>query len=231
MKRFYKKVSVNPVDGGWQVALDGRAMKTVKGAQQVVPSETLARALHAEWDEQGETIDPASMPLRDMTDYAIDIIGPDPAPAIDELVGYGDTDTLLYRADPDEPLYARQQKVWEPIVSAFEERHGIQFVRVSGIMHRDQNAATLDAMRAVLAQQDKFALAATQIMTNLAASLITGLSAAEPDASALDLWNAASLEEEWQAELWGRDEEAEVRRAKRAADFLKAREFWELSRS
>lgn len=230
MKRFYKKVSANPVDGGWQVALDGRAIRTVKGAPQIVPTEALARALAQEWDAQGETIDPKSMPLRDMTDYAIDMLASDPAPVIEELVGYGDTDTLLYRADPDEPLYARQQEVWEPVVTRFEKRHGIECVRVSGIIHREQPRATLETMRSILLAQDQFALAAIQIMTNLAASLITGLSAADQDADALALWHAASLEEDWQAELWGRDEEAEERRAKREADFLKAREFWALSR-
>ena len=108
MRRFYKQVDVAAANGGWQVTLDGRGVKTVKGLPQIVPTEALARALAAEWDAQGEKIDAQSLPLRDMTDYAIDIVAPDQAAVVEKIVAYGDTDTLLYRADPDEPLYARQ---------------------------------------------------------------------------------------------------------------------------
>lgn len=231
MKRFYKQVSCQAEEGGWQVALDGRAIKTVKGSAQIVPSEALAKAMAAEWDAQGDTIDPKTMPLRDMADYTIDMVAPDTQTLIDKTVSYGDTDTLLYRADPDEPLYARQQEVWEPIVSRFEADHGIAFTRISGIIHRPQSEDTLATLRAVLEGQSPFALTAIEMMTHLAASLITGLSAADVEADALALWEAASLEEEWQAQEWGRDEEAEDRRAKRTRDFLKAREFWELARA
>lgn len=229
MKRFYKDVSVQAAQSGWQVMLDARALKTVKGTAQIVPTEALANALAAEWESQGEKIDPASMPLRDMADYAIDMVSPDPTALIEKTAHYGDTDTLLYRADPDEPLYARQQEVWEPIVCGLEARLGVQFVRISGIIHRPQSDDTLAALRAELTEQSPFALAAIEMMTHLAASLITGLSAANAEADALALWNAANLEEDWQVEQWGRDEEAEERREKRTRDFLKARKFWGLA--
>ena len=44
------------------------------------------------------------------------------------------------------------------------------------------------------------------------------------------LWQAVCLEEEWQADLWGRDWEAEERRARREADFLRACAFARLAR-
>lgn len=229
MKRFYKEVAAAPVDGGWQVTLDGRGIKTVKGAPQIVPSEALALAMAAEWDAQGEKIDPASFVFRDMVDYAIDVVAPDPAALVDKVSTYGDTDTLLYRADPDEPLFARQQEIWEPIVTTFEQRHGIELVRVSGIVHRPQSDAALARLRERLGEQTPFALAATEAMTSLAASLVIGLSALDTsqEDAALTLWQAACLEEEWQADLWGRDYEAEERRAKRQADFLNA---WTMAR-
>ncbi len=233
MKRFYKAVSVHQVAGGWQVTLDGRPVKTVKGAQQIVPTETLARMLAAEWDSQGEKIDPASFVFRDMADYAIDIVAPDRAAAADNLVAYGDTDTLLYRADPDEPLYARQQEVWEPIVAAFEAREEVQLTRVSGIMHKPQAPQAIARLKDRFGAMDGFALAANEAMTSLAASLITALTAAGTDSeqNVHALWAAASLEEEWQADLWGRDEEAEERRAKRAGDFLNAWKFVQSAKS
>ncbi|MEM7703670.1 MAG: ATP12 family protein [Pseudomonadota bacterium] len=230
MKRFYDKVGTCKLESAWQVTLDGRGLKTVQGTPQLLPTQGLAEALANEWDIEGEELDPAAFPMRDMADYAIDIVSHTKVEVAKKLLAFADTDTLLYRADPDEKLYPLQQQVWEPIVSAFEAREGVTFKRVSGIMHVEQDPATMDALRPRLAKLDPFALTALEAMTNLAASLTIGLSALEPDADTGQLWRAASLEEEWQADEWGRDEEAEERRAKRAADFERARLFARLAR-
>lgn len=225
MKRFYEKVASRQHEGAWQVTLDGRGLKTVRGAPQLVPTKALVDELAAEWDIVGEELDPRGFPLRDMTDYAIDVVAKDREALLDKLISYADTDTLLYRADPDEPLYPRQHQMWEPIVTAFEATHSVTLKRVSGVMHTAQDEAALATVRASMSDLDPFALAALETMTSLAASLTIGLSALEPKADPRALWQAASLEEEWQADLWGRDEEAEERRARRAADFERAARF------
>ena len=230
MKRFYKNVTTDKVEGGWQVMLDSRGIKTVKGAPQIAPAKALADALAKEWAVQGEKLDPATFPMRDMADYALDIVTADTATVARKLTAYGDTDTLLYRADPDEALYARQQELWEPIVATFEARESVTLTRVSGIIHRPQSEDTLASLQAKLETLSPFALAGIEAMTSLSSSLVIALSALEADAQALDLWQAASLEEEWQADLWGRDEEAEQRRVKRESDFLRACEFTRLAR-
>lgn len=232
IRRFYKDVTLAQQPGGFQVLLDARGVKTVGGEPQLAPTQALGEALAAEWRRQGEKIDPASLPLRDMADYAIDIVAPDPAAVARGLVAYAETDTLCYRADPDEPLHARQQQVWEPLLAAFEAAHGVTFTRVSGIVHRPQPPATLAALEARLLVLDPFVLAGVEAMAKLAASLVTALAAldATGEEEPLALWQAACLEEEWQAELWGRDWEAEERRARREADFLRACGFARLAR-
>jgi len=223
IRRFYTDVTLGQGPDGWQVLLDGRGVKTVGGAAQAVPTAALGEALAAEWRRQGEHIDPASLPLRDLTDYVIDVVARDPATIADGLISYAETDTLCYRANPDEPLHARQLAVWEPLLSAFEASHGVRLVRVNGILHRRQPPETLERLRRRLQTFDPFTLAGVETMTTLAASLVTALAALdarEDDARAL--WQAACLEEEWQAELWGREEEAEERRALRETAFLRA---------
>lgn len=234
IRRFYKEVTLGEVPGGgWQVLLDGRGVKTVGGAPQVVPTRTLGEALAAEWRRQGEKIDPRSLPLRDMADYAIDMVAPDRGAVAKGLVAYAETDTLCYRADPDEPLHARQQAEWEPLLAAFERAHDLSLVRVSGVLHRPQPAETLGKLEARLRQLDPFVFAGVEAMAKLAASLVTALAAldAAHEEEPLALWRAVSLEEEWQAELWGRDEEAEERRARREADFLRACAFARMARA
>lgn len=234
IRRFYKEVTLAALPGGgWQVMLDSRGVRTVGGKPQIAPTQALGEALAAEWRQQGDRIDPASLPLRDMADYAIDMVAADPAGVARGLIGYAETDTLCYRADPDEPLHARQQVVWEPLLSAFEAAHGIALVRVSGVLHRPQPPAALAVLQARLTALDPFVLAGVEAMTRLAASLVTALAAL--DATHEDepraLWQAVCLEEEWQADLWGRDWEAEERRERREADFLRACAFARLART
>lgn len=226
MKRFWKDVAIGAAENGWQVLLDGRAMRTQGSRRpQIVPTRALADLLAAEWAAQGEDIDPAAFPLRDMADYAIDMVADTRADTIDKLLRYAETDTLCYRADPDEPLWKRQQAVWEPVLATFEAREGVRLERVSGIVHRRQPDATLAALRTRLDAPDSFALSALEVMTSLAASLSVGLSALDPAADAEALWEAAELEEAWQIEQWGSDALAEERRQKRRAAFLRAVSF------
>lgn len=230
MKRFWKDVGVSEAEGGFSVTLDGRALKSQGKRAQVVPYRALAEALAAEWAAQGEEIDPAGFMLRDLADMAIDVIAEDRAGSIAGLLRYAETDTLCYRAEPDEPLHARQIELWEPLLSAAEARWDVHFERVSGVIHRPQAPATLARLKAVLEAKDTFALSALATLTPLSASLVIGLAALEEEADALQLWTAAELEEEWQAELWGREEEAELRRAKRFAAFSAAMQFARLAR-
>lgn len=232
IRRFYKDVTLAEMAGGFQVMLDNRGVKTVGGAAQIAPTRALGEALAAEWARQGDKIDPASLPLRDRADYAIDIVAANPASVARGLIAYAETDTLCYRADPDEPLHARQQGVWEPLLAAFEAAYRITLTRVSGVLHRPQPPETLAALEAKLLSLDPFALTGVEAMTRLAASLVTALAAfdAAHEDEPLALWQAVCLEEEWQADLWGRDWEAEERRARREADFLHACAFARLAR-
>ncbi|WP_284124569.1 ATP12 family chaperone protein [Parerythrobacter aestuarii] len=225
MKRFWKDVSVGETGAGWQVLLDGRPIRTQGKRPQAVPSRTLCEMLAGEWAAQGEKIDPVGFKHRDMADYAIDMIATkvDDIPA--KLQAFFETDTLCYRADPDEPLFKRQQEVWEPIVVAFEAREKVNVERASGIIHKPQNAQARAMIGSRIENMDPFLLAPLFATTSLAASLIIGLTALEDDANPEALWDAASLEEDWQVELWGEDHESTVRRERRLADFRRAMEF------
>ena len=230
MKRFYTACSAVAAGLQWQVQLDGRPVRTQGAQPQLVPSHTLAEALVGEWAAQGEQIDPAGFPLRDLADYAIDIVQPDPGQVADDLLRFAETDTLCYRAEPDEALGIRQRDMWEPLILAAEARLGVRFIRLAGVIHRPQPSETLAALRAEMLRLDAFELAALHTLASLAASLIVGLAALDPAADALALFAASNLEEDWQAELWGKDEAAIVLRARRLAGFCEAARFVNLAR-
>ena len=230
MKRFYRTATSVSRDGGWQVVLDSRPVKTVQGRAQILPSAALGEAMAAEWAAQGEEIDPRTLVLRDLADYALDVVAPDRAAAIAAVLRFAETDTLCYRAEPDEPLAARQDAGWEPLLQAAEARWDIHFERIAGVLHRPQPPATLIRLKAVLEAESTFALAALTTLASLAASLVVGLAALAPGSNPEALWNAANLEEDWQAENWGRDAEADALRALRLAAFVAAHRFAALAR-
>ena len=49
MKRFWKEAAAAPVDGGWQILLDGKPLRTPARAPLVVAGRPLAEAIAAEW--------------------------------------------------------------------------------------------------------------------------------------------------------------------------------------
>lgn len=225
MKRFYREVLVEQVEDGWRVLLDARPVKTQIGEAQLAPTSALADALAAEWREQGQEIDAGKFIFRDLTDYALDSIRPNRAATIAKLLAFAETDTLCYRADPGDALHSRQQEVWEPLVSSLETSEDIRFARVSGIIHHPQSADTLAKLRIRLEAMDDFTLAALQLLASLSASLCIGLAALEDRADSVALWSAANLEQEWQANLWVRDAEAEARLKMRGDEFGNAAKF------
>jgi chaperone required for assembly of F1-ATPase len=229
MKRFYSEVSVAAEGDDWRVLLDGRGIRTPGKRAQAVPRLELAEAMATEWAEQPEELDPKRFVLRDLADFAIDVVAPDRRATIAALLPYAETDTLCYRAEPDAPLHERQLAVWEPLLVAAERRWDIHFERVSGVIHRPQPPATLARMEAVLAAESSFRLAALRTLASLSSSLVIALAAIAPGAELDALWQASELEEEWQAELWGREAEAEARRAARFAAFKAAALFADLS--
>jgi len=225
VKRFYKHVTIEKQGNRWRVMLDGRGIRTPGGGEQLVPTRALAEAMAEEWSGQGEEIDSARFPLRDLADFAIDTVAATRDVLLRELVAYAETDTLCYRAEPGEALHERQMQVWEPLVADAEARWDVHFERTSGVIHRPQPDETLARMEGVLATKSDFSLAALRMLASLSASLLVALAAIEQDANADALWAAANLEEDWQAELWGRDAEAEARRQLRFKAFAMAMRF------
>lgn len=113
-KRFWKETTVESVEGGYGVFLDGRAVKTPAKAALVVPTEAMAEAMAAEWDAQEGEIDPNTMPVTRSANAAIDKVAVQHTEVADMLAEYGGSDLLCYRATSPEELIARQAEGWDP---------------------------------------------------------------------------------------------------------------------
>ncbi|WP_277967809.1 ATP12 family chaperone protein [Sphingomonas echinoides] len=218
MKRFWKHVAVDAERG---IRLDERPLRTPGRVPLVLPTAALAEAVADEWRavEDGQEIDPRAMPLTGLGNAAIDRVGADPALFAAGLAHYGESDLLCYRADSPEDLVARQAAAWDPLLDWARARYDVHIEVATGILHRAQPAVTLARLADAIAARDAFTLAALSPVVTIGGSLIAALALVERAATAEQVWDAVTLDEEYQAERWGRDPLAEAGIAARRRDF------------
>ncbi len=222
-KRFYKCAEMHEEAGVFTLRLDGKQARTPARNSLAVPHPRLAAAIAAEWNFQGEHIDPATMPATRLANTAIDGVAARMQEVRDDILAYAGTDLLCYRAGEPEGLVARQRAAWDPILAWAEERFGGRFVLAEGVMHVPQPAATVAAIAAELAAiGDAFRLAGLHVATTLSGSALIALGLAESAIGVDAAWAAAHVDEDWNISQWGADEEAMRRRARRFADFQAA---------
>ncbi len=223
IKRFYKTASVGETDTGFALLLDGRPTLTPAKAKLVAPTRALAEALAAEWERQGETLTPAEMPLTRLANSALDGVARAMPATIDEIAGYAGADLVCYRALEPEALAARQAAAFDPVLAFAEATLGARFVLSGGIMHVAQPPASLQAVRAAVADYaEPFALTALHALTSLSGSALIALAVARGAMTPEAAWQAAHVDEDFQIERWGVDDEAARRRAARKREFLTA---------
>jgi chaperone required for assembly of F1-ATPase len=229
-RRFYKSATVQPVEGGWGILLDGKSLRSPAKRPFILPTEALAAAIAQEWQAQGEKIEPHSMPLMQFAATAIDQLADHRDALIEEVAGYGRSDLVCYRAEEPPALVLRQEEIWQPLIAWLGERYDIALTVTTGIVAIEQPPHALATFRRVLEGCDLFALTALAGATGSAGSLAIALAMAEGRLSAEEAADAALLDELFQAEKWGLDPEAERRRASIRADLAAANRFHALSR-
>jgi chaperone required for assembly of F1-ATPase len=222
MKRFWTEVAVTGGGGAFGIALDGRPVRTPARAELRLPDEALAEAVADEWRAQQETVDPRSMPLTGLANAAIDRAGPDLA---DSIARYGESDLLYYRADGPPALVARQAELWDPLLQWARQRFDVDFGTGSGVVHIPQPESTLRTLRHAVEALDRFRLAALSPLVTIGGSLVAGLAVVEQAVEPGAAWEAVSVDDQWQLEQWGSDQEAERALEGRRSDFIAAARF------
>ncbi len=225
MKRFWKEAAVVAVEGGFGVTLDGRPLKTPARVTLAVPGRALAEAIATEWMEAGDTVDPRAMPMTGLANAAIDRGGEE---TVDGIVRYAESDQFCYRAEGPTPLVERQAEAWDVLLAWARRRYDVDFATCSGIMHVPQPAETIRKLGHAVAVLDRFRLAALSPLVTIGGSLVAGLAVLERAIPAEAAWEAVSLDERWQLEKWGSDDEAEAALDAKRRDFLAAARFLDL---
>jgi chaperone required for assembly of F1-ATPase len=219
-ERFYRHASVGEA-APFAVLLDARPVKTPAGGALALPSRPLADAVAAEWERQGEHIDPATMPLTRLANSIIDGVATAPAPVAKEVAKYLGSDLVCYRADTPEGLVRAQVRSWDPILMWARESLGARFVLTEGVVFVAQPEHAIAAARKAI-PSDPWRLGAVNVITTLTGSALIALAVALGRLGVDEAWAAAHVDEDWNMAQWGRDELALERRAVRFAEMQAA---------
>ncbi len=227
-KRFWTEARVEEGPGGFAVLLDARPVKTPAKAPLVVPTRALAEAIAAEWDAQERVVRPQTMPVTRAANSAIDTVIPAFGQVVAMLAEYGGSDLLCYRAETPAEFIRRQNLAWDPLLDWAATKLGAPMSVTAGVMHVTQAPESLARLRARLEALDPFRLTAAHDLVSLSGSLVLALALIDGRIGPDDAWALSRLDEDWQAEVWGRDEEAEALGEVRRAAFLQADRFYRM---
>jgi chaperone required for assembly of F1-ATPase len=220
-KRFYAEAGVAEVADGFAVTLDGKPIRTPSGRQVVAPSREIADAIAAEWQAQQELIDPSTMPMTRFANSVITAVVDRVEAVTDDIAKYFQSDLLFYRAGHPEALVAREAAHWDPLLFWAAGTLGAHFILAEGIVHVRQPEAAVAAARAAL-PDDPWSIAALHVITTLTGSALLALAFLRGVLDQDQVWAAAHVDEDWNGEKWGIDEEVAARRAVRLVDFSAA---------
>ena len=228
-KRFWKNVHVFSSETGYFIKLDDKILKTPAKKQMMLPTEALAKKVASEWDEQVEEIDPTTMPFTKSANAALDKVSEQYVEVSTLLSEYGETDLLYYRADSPLELQKRQKNGWDPIVKWAENTFKVQITCGTGIVYIPQNEKLLSETRKKINNLSIFELTAFHDMVSITGSLILGLAIINGRLSAEEAYKLSRIDEQWQLEQWGEDEEAQVASNQKNIAILHSEEFFALS--
>lgn len=219
-KRFYKAASWAEGEDGWNVQLDGRTPVTPAKKKLSVPTEALAKAIAEEWERQESVIDLPNMTLTRLANVAIDRTPLTRDAQIAEVTKYAGTDLVCYLADGPTALRERQEEHFRPLRDWISREFGVTLETTEGLIPQAQPVTSLQAVASHAEKQDDFTLTGLTMGASLLGSAVLAIAVAEGELQAVDAFDMSRIEELWQIEQWGEDDEATAMAAAKRLEAL-----------
>jgi ATP synthase F1 complex assembly factor 2 len=197
-------------EGGFEVTLDGRRLKTPARKHLVLPNLELAHVLAAEWDFQevlsDRGIEPATMPFMTLVSSAIDQADGEPSYYIERILTYLPTDSALFFTTRDDRiLLKKQRKQLIPLVEFVRDIFGIELLTaedgsIGKLIHPSES---IRKFRDIIESLDPFVLSCMHAATIECKSAIIALALLCRRIDMDQARAASRIEEEFQVEIWG----------------------------
>ncbi|MBT8410995.1 MAG: ATPase [Octadecabacter sp.] len=229
-KRFWTDVNVAEDAAGFAICLDARPVKTPAKAPLIVPTRRMAEAVAMEWTKVDTVVDPNVMPFTRSANAAIDKVAVQFDEVAELIAAYGGSDLLCYRAENPTDLVARQAEAWDPLLAWTVEEYGAELRPTAGVMPVDQPREAVAALAAKVYAVTPFELTALHDLVAMSGSLVIGLAVAAERLDPDTAWALSRIDEQWQIDQWGEDEEAAATARIKQSAFNHAAAFYQMSK-
>ena len=223
-RRFYEEASVAAKDNGFVVKLDSHELKTPAKAPLILPTEEMAQLVADDWAAQEETIDSSQMLFMRLVSTAQDRVSTVIDETAEAFAAYGMSDLLCYRADNPQRLVDRQAEAWDPLLEWARSRYDMSFEVTTGVLPVSQPIDN-EARLAAIAGRDAYRLTGLAHVSALLGSAILTLALDEAHIDAEQAYQLAFLDDLYQIDEWGSDEEAEQRLEKIALEIQQSARY------
>ncbi|XP_068099655.1 ATP synthase mitochondrial F1 complex assembly factor 2 [Hyperolius riggenbachi] len=203
-KKFYEHVSISQGEGGFEINLDRRKLRTPQGKVFAVPSEPLAIAVANEWDSQKDFLKFYTMHLTTLCNTALD--NPtlrDKEQLIRASLKFLETDTICYRVEEPPGLVELQKNEWDPVLDWAEKRYNVVIGSSTSILGPSIPPETRETFHRHLASYNSWALLGIEFITVQLKSMILSLALIDRLLTVERAVLLSRLEEEYQIQRWG----------------------------
>ena len=224
-RRTWKKTTIKKVGPTFEVFLDDKDLITPKKNKISLPTRKLAVKIAEEWARQKDEIDPSQMPYTRLVNSAIDKVRRNYEAVVSDLLSYGETDLLCYRTKSPQDLVSRQNKLWDPVLIWAKEELSVELKTTFGITYIAQDAVQIQIMATEINSFDFFFFIGFYDLVTISGSILVAFSLYYKQISPSHAIDISFLDEDWQRQKWGQDEESTVNRANKSRDLEIAYEF------
>ena len=231
MKRFYEHAGVMEQDNSFLVVLDGRTVKTPAGSNLGSPTMALSKAMSEEWEMQTPDVKPENMPLCKLAATAIDRLKLKQDEVIGITLKIAETDLLCYRVSEPEDLVALQNRAWNPELDWAMDELNVILTVTAGLIPVNQPELSLLNLRNKLMLLNDFELMGLTNAASVAGSLILAFSMFYGRIDSNTMFEKSILEEKYQVERWGEDNEAILKQEAMRNDIENSSRFLDLLRA
>ena len=223
MKKLWKKVSIKKISSNsFQIMLDERILQTPLKRELLLPNLNLSQEIAKEWDQDTKNINTESMIFYGLISTSLDKIIDNRNSYINDILDYIDTDLVCYRAENPKELVELQKNKWDPIILLLEKYVGTKVQVFQGVLPKKQHATIHVKLNNLINQFDIFEISALHRITNITGSIFLSLCVLKKDISKNEVFELSFLDELWQAENWGFDEETSRKRKEISVELNKS---------
>jgi len=215
MKKFWKTIEIKKVSSKeFYILLDNKKLKTPLKNELILSNHLMAKEVLKEWDQSSDIINTDDLVFYGLLSTAIDKVREEKNSYINDIINFIDTDLICYRADNPIDLVSFQNKHWDPIILLIEKYINTNLSVFKGVMPSQQNSKVHHKIKNLVVELSNIQISVLHRITNLIGSVFLALCILKKDLSNKQAFELSFLDELWQAENWGYEEDASVKRKK-----------------